>query len=181
MSEYNFILNFNLPDTQVNPDNYLESLATEGCDDALIGIGKKGKIALNFIRESSSARKAVYSAIQDVKRAIPQAVLTEVSPDFVSLTEVAKLLGCTRQNIRNLMIKDELKSPKPIYGGTPSIWHLSDILNWLCEEKNYRKRIKLNLLELSKVNKDLNIAREWQTVGSEEKQKMIKFFSQISA
>ncbi|MCF3606906.1 hypothetical protein L2E81_21825 [Planktothrix agardhii 1033] len=43
MAEYNFILNFNLPDTKVNPDNYLESLAIEGCDDALIGIGKKAK------------------------------------------------------------------------------------------------------------------------------------------
>lgn len=181
MPEYNFILSFNLPDTQINLDNYLETLATEGCDDALIGIGKKGRIALNFIRESPSATEAVYSAIQDVKRAIPQAVLTEVSPDFVSLTDVAKLLGCTRQNIRNLMIKDELKSPKPIYGGTPSIWHLSDILNWLYEEKNYRNRIDPNLLELSQVNKDFNIAREWETVDSEEKQKMIDFFSKISA
>ncbi|CAD5971249.1 Prophage CP4-57 regulatory [Planktothrix agardhii] len=172
MSEYNFILNFNLPDTQVNPDNYLESLATEGCDDALIGIGKKGKIALNFIRESSSARKAVYSAIQDVKRAIPQAILTEVSPDYISLTEVAKLLGCTRQNIRNLLIKNELKSPKPIYSGTPSIWHLSDILNWLYEEKKYRNRIDPTLLELSKVSKDFNIVRELETVDSEEKEKI---------
>ncbi|CAD5984674.1 Prophage CP4-57 regulatory [Planktothrix tepida] len=181
MPKYDFILTFNLPDTPVNLDHYLETLAIEGCDDALIGIGKKGRIALNFIRESSSATEAVYSAIRDVKRAIPQAVLIEVSPDFVSLTEVAKLLGCTRQNIRNLMMKDELKSPQPIYGGTPSIWHLSDILHWLCNEKNYRNRIKPNLLELSKVNKDLNIAREWETVNSEEKQKMIKLFSQISA
>jgi len=181
MPEYDFILNFNLPDIPVNLDNFLETLATEGCDDALIGIGKKGRIALNFIRESSSATEAVYSAIRDVKRAIPQAVLTEVSPDFVSLTEVAKLLGCTRQNIRNLIIKDELNSPQPIYGGTPSIWHLSDILHWLYEEKNYRNRIDPNLLELSKVNKDFNIARKWETVDPEQKQKMINFFSQISA
>jgi Predicted transcriptional regulators len=133
---------------------------------------KKGKIALNFIRESSSAKKAVYSAIQDVKRAIPRAVLTEVSPDYISLTEVAKLLGCTRQNIRNLLIKSEEKCPRPIYSGTPSIWHLSDILNWLYEEKKYRNRIDPTLLELSKVSKDFNIVRQWETVDSEEKEKI---------
>jgi excisionase family DNA binding protein len=107
-----------------------------------------------------------------VKRAIPQAILTEVSPDYISLTEVAKLLGCTRQNIRNLLIKNELKSPKPIYSGTPSIWHLSDILNWLYEEKKYRNRIDPTLLELSKVSKDFNIVRELETVDSEEKEKI---------
>ncbi|MCT7976096.1 hypothetical protein, partial [Laspinema olomoucense] len=62
MPEYEFTLTFNLPDAQSNPEDYLESLATVGCDDALIGIGKRGKIALDFIRESSSAKEAVYSA-----------------------------------------------------------------------------------------------------------------------
>jgi len=65
------------------------SLATVGCDDALIGIGKRGKIALNFIRESSSAKEAVHSAIAQVVLAIPQAVFLEVNPDFISVTEVA--------------------------------------------------------------------------------------------
>lgn len=88
MAEYEFTLNFNLPDAQSNPEDYLESLATVGCDDALIGIGKRGKIALNFIRESSSAKEAVHSAIAQVVLAIPQAVFLEVNPDFEDLNSM---------------------------------------------------------------------------------------------
>jgi hypothetical protein len=179
MPEYEFTLNFNLPDAQSNPEDYLESLATVGCDDALIGIGKRGQIALNFIRESSSAKEAVYSAIAQVVLAIPQAVFLEVSPDFISLTEVAKLLGCTRQNIRNLIVSLEHKSPVPVYNGPPSIWHLADILSGLSQEKNYR--IDPVLLELAKVNKDLNIAREWQRVDSAQKLELESLFTETCA
>jgi len=49
---------------------------------------------------------------------------------------------------------------------------LSDILNWLYEEKKYRNRIDPTLLELSKVSKDFNIVRELETVDSEEKEKI---------
>ncbi len=178
-SEYDFTLKFNIPDDLVISNDYLGILATEGCDDALVGLGNQGKIALNFIREAASAKAAVFTAIQDVKRAIPQAVLTEVSPDLISLTEVAKILGCTRQNIRNLIVKGEPKSPSPIYGGTPSLWHLSDILHWLSEEKNYP--IASSLLELAKVNKNLNIAKDWQTVDSDQKLEIKSFFAENCA
>ncbi|MEY3305541.1 MAG: hypothetical protein ACK59J_08505 [Pseudanabaena sp.] len=52
-------------------------LYENGCDDALIGIGSKGYIALNFIRESSSPYEAVFSVITDVKKVISQAKLIQ--------------------------------------------------------------------------------------------------------
>ena len=97
MPEYEFTLTFNLPDAQSNPEDFLESLATVGCDDALIGIGKRGKIAVDFIRESSSAQEAVYSAIAQVVLAIPQAVFLDLSPDFISLMEVGQDLGNSKK------------------------------------------------------------------------------------
>jgi hypothetical protein len=54
-NEYDFTLKFNLQNLQTDPKDYIEELYTSGCDDALIGVGKKGYISLNFIRESSSA------------------------------------------------------------------------------------------------------------------------------
>ena len=84
MPEYDFTLKFSIPDFQVSSNECLEILATEGCDDALVGLGRPGKIAINFIREAASAKAAVFTAIEDVKRAIPQAVLIEVSPDLIS-------------------------------------------------------------------------------------------------
>ncbi len=70
-----------------------------GCDDALVGVGQPGRIALDFTREARSASEAVLSAIKDVQRAIPGARLIEAGPDYVGLTEVAEMVGVTRQNI----------------------------------------------------------------------------------
>jgi hypothetical protein len=162
MNEYDFTLKFDLQNSQVDPNNYIEQLHESGCDDALIGVGKKGCIALNFIREASSAYEAISSAISDVKKSVPHAILIEATPDFVGLTDTAKILGCTRQNIRNLIVKSEPRSPLPVYEGTPSIWHLAEILIWLREDKTYL--IDDSLLEIAKINMDFNIARSWQKV-----------------
>ena len=66
MKEYSFTLKFNFPDAQIDPDCYIEQLYKAGCDDALIGIGKQGCIALDFIRSASSAFDAISSAIVEV-------------------------------------------------------------------------------------------------------------------
>ncbi|MEI6329738.1 MAG: DNA-binding protein [Pseudanabaena sp. ELA645] len=163
MIEYEFTLKFNLQHSLVDPNEYVEQLYENGCDDALIGIGAKGYIALDFIREAASAYEAISSAIIDVKAVIPQAKLIEATPDFVGLTDAAKILGCSRQNIRNLLVKDQSKSPLPVYEGTPSIWHLADILIWLREEKTYS--IDDSLLEIAKINMNFNVARSWQKVA----------------
>ena len=165
MSEYEFTLKFNLQHSPVDPNEYVEQLYENGCDDALIGIGAKGYIALDFIREAASAYEAISSAIIDVKAVIPQAKLIEATPDFVGLTDAAKILGCSRQNIRNLLVKDQSKSPLPVYEGTPSIWHLADILIWLREEKTYS--IDDSLLEIAKINMNFNVARSWQKIAPE--------------
>ncbi|ELS02944.1 hypothetical protein Xen7305DRAFT_00026620 [Xenococcus sp. PCC 7305] len=160
MPEYDFTLKFKLPDFDIDPDIYIENLYESGCDDALIGTGKKGYIGLNFIRESSSAYEAIASAVKDVRKAIPHASLVEAAPDFVGITDVANLLGCTRQNIQKLISKDHLHCPSAIYGGAQSIWHLVDILTWLVEYKDYS--IKESLIEIAKATMNLNIAQQFQ-------------------
>jgi hypothetical protein len=162
VKEYSFTLKFNFPNTQIDPNHYIEQLYENGCDDALIGVGKQGYIGLDFMREASSAFEAVSSAISNVKAVIPDAILIEANPDFVGLTDTAKILGCTRQNMRNLIFNSETKSPLPIYEGTPSIWHLAELLTWLKEDKTYS--IDDSLLEVAKINMEFNIARKWRKV-----------------
>jgi hypothetical protein len=87
--EYEFTLKYKLSDKESDADALVERLAEAGCDDALVGTGQKGRIALNFIREAASAKEAIISALTDVKRAIPHARLLEVTPDFVGLSDVA--------------------------------------------------------------------------------------------
>jgi hypothetical protein len=118
MKEYSFTLKFNFPDARIDPACYIDRLYEAGCDDALIGIGKQGCIYLDFIRSAASAFDAISSAIFDVKKVIPDASLIESTPDFVGLTDTAKILGCTRQNIRNLIFNGDSRSPSPVYEGT---------------------------------------------------------------
>ena len=60
-------------------------LGEAGCDDALIGVGRPGRIALNFDCEADSAFAAVAGAVSEVRAAIPEAWLIEVAPDLVGL------------------------------------------------------------------------------------------------
>lgn len=159
MREYEFTLKFKLKDSQIDPDVYVEQLYESGCDDAVIGTGKKGYIGLNFIRESSSAYEAISSAIKDIKKAIPEAILMESSPDLVGVTDVANLLGCTRQNMQKLIAKDNYNCPPAIYGGAQSIWHLANILDWLIDSKKYS--VSESLVEVAKVTMSLNITKQF--------------------
>lgn len=64
MTEYD-LLKFDLPDPSIDPEQFVEALYAAGCDDATVGIGQHGRIALNFTREALSATEAVTSAMAD--------------------------------------------------------------------------------------------------------------------
>ncbi len=56
---------------------------------ATIGVGRPGRIALEFTRMGRTAAAAMKSAIRAVTSAIRGAELLEVSPDYVGVTEIA--------------------------------------------------------------------------------------------
>ena len=66
--EYTFILKYQLAEHDSDPDVLVERLGSAGCDDALVGIGQPGRLALEFTREAENAQAAVRSALADVKR-----------------------------------------------------------------------------------------------------------------
>ena len=71
METYNFELSFKLPGVDADGEQYLDALYEAGCDDAMIGVGRRGFIGADFSRESASIELAVESAIQNVEKAIP--------------------------------------------------------------------------------------------------------------
>lgn len=158
MQEFEFTLKFSLTDASPEPGSLVERLGIEGCDDALIGIGKSGRIALQFNREAESAVEAVCSAMTDIKRAIPGAKLIEAMPDLVGLTDIAEVLGFSRQNIRKLMLNNSASFPTPIHEGNATLWHLSSVLTWLIQGNRYP--IDDSLLDVARVNMQLNIVKE---------------------
>ena len=61
--EYTFTLKYPLAEHDSDPDVLVERLGEAGCDDALVGIGQPGRLALEFTREAESAQVAVRSAL----------------------------------------------------------------------------------------------------------------------
>jgi predicted DNA-binding transcriptional regulator AlpA len=161
--EYDFVLRFKLADADAVGDDVVERLGEAGCDDATVGIGVPGRVALMFTREASSAKQAIVSALEDVKRALPDAELIEVSPDLVGLTDIAELVGVSRQNMRKLMTSHATAFPAPVHDGTTALWHLASVLEWLNTRDGYA--IDKHLLDIARVAMQINLAKELQLLN----------------
>ncbi len=156
MAIYEFVLKFTVGDAETDPSQYFSALGDAGCTDALVGVGQMGVIGLDFSREATSARAAVTSAIVDVKKAIPEAVLIEATPDLVGLTEVADLLGFSRQYMRKLAYSSPRTFPAPIHEGKPSMWHLFTVLRWAQADR--KRTVDTTLADLAKLTMSVNVA-----------------------
>lgn len=158
--EYTFTLKYQLTPDDSDMDELVERLGEAGCDDALIGIGQPGRLALKFTREATDAEAAVRSALADVRSAIPSAKLIEAGPDLVGLSDVAEIIGVSRQNMRKLMLTHAGSFPAPVHEGSASIWHLSDVLNWLQAKGSYT--LPKDVLDVACVALQVNAAKEGQ-------------------
>lgn len=159
--EYEFTLRYQLLKDE-NVDLLLERLAEAGCDDAVVGIGQPGRLALAFVRESRSAKEAIESALHDVRTAVPWARLIEAKPDLVGLTDVAAMIGVSRQNMRKLMLSHMHSFPAPIHESSVSLWHLAEVLAWLQARGSYS--IAQELMELARVAMSVNVSRAHERV-----------------
>jgi hypothetical protein len=166
VAEYEFSLAFALPTDDIDLDAHVERLGACGCDDAVVGIGRKGQIALSFLREADSAEAAILSGITDVRCAIPHATLVEAAPDFVGLSDVAELLHVSRQNMRKLIMDSKVPAPAPVHEGRPTIWRLAKLLRWLQEQKNYS--IEDALLAVAAMNMQVNLAVDQKDADSSQ-------------
>ncbi|WP_417329503.1 helix-turn-helix transcriptional regulator [Halomonas cupida] len=129
--EYIFTLKYQLADRDSDQEALVERLGAAGCDDALVGVGLPGRLALEFSREADNAEAAFRTALADVKSAVPSARLIEALPDLVGLTDVADAVGISRQAMRKLMLAHRATFPVPVHEGSASIWHLAEVLDWL--------------------------------------------------
>ncbi|WP_294899838.1 helix-turn-helix transcriptional regulator [Tatumella sp. UBA2305] len=156
--EFIFTLKYQLSEQDANHHNIVGRLLAAGCDDAVIGIGLPGRLALEFTREADSAVQTILQAISEIKNVIPSALLIEAAPDLVGLTDVAELVGVSRQNMRKLMLAYPGNFPPPVHEGKTSLWHLTDILRWLQLRGSYQ--IPEGIAEVALATMQVNISKE---------------------
>ena len=54
--EFTFVLKYQLSNEDDDMDALVERLGEAGCDDALVGTGQPGRLALEFVREAPTGR-----------------------------------------------------------------------------------------------------------------------------
>lgn len=69
--------------------------------------------------------------------ALASTKLIEVASDLVGLTDVADIVGVSRQNMRKVMLAHPESFPAPAHEGSASLWHLADVLDWLQPRGSY--------------------------------------------
>lgn len=158
---YEFTLKYKISEADGDLDAIADLLYANGCDDALIGVGVAGRIALDFSREATSAEEAVFSAHHKVLSVIPDAMLIEAMPDYVGLTDIAEVVSVSRQQMRKLY-ETHSSFPAPVHEGSSSVWRLFEVLDWILDNKDYQ--FDAATLEVARVNSQLNSADRARSV-----------------
>lgn len=159
--DYDFTMTFAIP-VSISDEVLEAKLFEAGCDDAILGLGQKGRLALHFTRQAESAEAAILSALGTVKNAVPEARLVESGPDLVGISDMAKLLAFSRQNMRKLIQTNLASFPLPLHEGASAIWHFADVLAWFSTVR--KREIEPELMDVARVSMNVNLARETRRV-----------------
>lgn len=152
---YEFELIFEVPPTERRSSwELVEALMEAGCDDAIVGTGHPGRLALQFNRDAESAEQAMVSAIENVESAVPDVQLVEAVPDYVGLSDIAKIAGISRQALRK-QVQNHPDFPRPFHCGNPSLWHLSPVIDWLNDRRG--DSVGVELEEVARVAMMINL------------------------
>lgn len=90
---FTFTLLYKLDPQDGDHDALVERLFEAGCGDALIGLGRPGHMALEFVREDVSADDAVTSARACVSQAVPRAQFLTAHTGPAVLRDIGEVVG----------------------------------------------------------------------------------------
>lgn len=114
-------------------DEVFDALYEAGCDDGSFG-WVDGVAHVDFDREAQTFTQAVTSAIRDVESVPPVRVLEIEADDLLTMADIARRLGRTRESVRLLVQGKRGKGgfPEPEFGtGKWRFWRWSALLGWL--------------------------------------------------
>lgn len=132
MSTHHFTLIVDGPDIQ--SDAVMDALYEAGCDDALIGRAD-GIQYVEFDREAVGVLEAVLSAVADIERVDGVEVVRIADAGLVSMADIARRTGRTREGVRLLVTgaRGPGGFPPPVTDprSRDRLWRWSDVERWL--------------------------------------------------
>ncbi len=131
-----------------------DRLFNSGCDDCTI-ILRSGRVCLDFVRTADSFLDAVVSAIENIGNARIGATVERVDEsDLVSQSEISRRLGCSRQNVHQLMHNEDSHFPRPIAniteGQTQWRWH--EVSETMCGNGKLESRVAEDAKAVAVIN-----------------------------
>lgn len=136
---YTFTIVFSVPGA-ATLEPFLHRLADVGCNDAAFtDPGQDGTCSTEFDREERSFSRAVVTAIEDLRSAIPEVKVLRVEPDdLVTVSAIAARTGRTDESIR--LLEQGRRGP----GGFPAplghinektrVWRWADVADWFANK-----------------------------------------------
>lgn len=120
-------------DGPVDDDDVLDALFLAGCDDATFGSADGAGFA-DFRRRAPSLLHAIRSAIKDIE-SVPGLRVVRIEPeDLVTMAEIARRLGRSRESVRLLVAGDRGRGgfPPPVsrVRERSPLWRWSDVAAW---------------------------------------------------
>ncbi len=120
-------------DGPIVDDDVIEMLFEAGCGDATFGISNEVGSG-SFHRTAPSLAHAIDSAIEAVESIPSLRVIRVESEDLLTMAEIARRLGRTRESVRLLVEGKRGKGgfPRPYSGsGRWRLWRWSDVAAWV--------------------------------------------------
>jgi|SRR5215207_438988 len=166
MTEYSFTLIIDSLGNvdEVFSDEKIDALFEAGCDDATFG-SVDGAHYADFNREASTLGEALSSAIAAVE-SVPGLRVRRVEPDdLVTMSEIAKRLGRTRESVRLLIAGErgpgDFPHPVSHLRSRNRLWRWSNVASWAFREDNVEART--NARFIAAVNATLDLHTQLQS------------------
>jgi len=142
-----------------------DSLYESGCDDAMVHSGN-GSLYLTFDRLDTSLEKAVSTAIKDVEKNKKLEVAVVEPADFVTVAEIARRAGYSREYIRKLIKGERGNGDFPaLLAGSSSttlIYSWVEVTSWLSVSNILKNNDALKMAKIIKeFNDQLNNRRKY--------------------
>lgn len=150
----------------------VEALTTEvenalfeaGCDDATLSI-QYGRLYMEFSREAESFEQAIFSAIQDVRKADLNAQVLRVDDcNLVTAAEIARRIGRSRQLVHQYMNGDRgpgnFPPPECHMIESSPLWAWCEVSFWLAENDIIRPETNWDAEVVAAINNWLEHNRQ---------------------
>jgi hypothetical protein len=180
MNDYTFTIRFLQPG--VGPDDLSRQIYEHVVDASLMGPAEDGSYLLEFDRRSASLPAALTSALAELLRVLPHAIVLRIEgDDLATMADIAKRSGRSAESIRLLVNGKRGPGGFPPAAGRldarTRIWRWADVAQWFEEVLHEPLPAAADSAFIQAFNDALEIRRLSQRLGKRQRRAIARVLS----